>query len=159
MSERGGGADATIRTWITDGSLDGFEPFARLGSAADGAAVVFQGRVREASEGREVTRLEYEAYAEMAERELELICREASERWEVGAIVAAHRTGTLEPGEVSVSIGVAAPHRGQCYEASRYVIEEIKRRLPIWKREHYADGSTTWVGAGVEAAASADVDQ
>lgn len=159
MRDGGDGPEAAIRTWITDESLDGFEPFEGIGSSADGAAVVFQGRVRETNEGREVRRLEYEAYAEMAERELELICREAVERWEVGAIVAAHRTGTLEPGEVSVSIGVAAPHRGPSYDASRYVIEQIKQRLPIWKREHYADGSTSWVGAGVEAAASADVDR
>lgn len=136
-----------IRTWITSDSLDGFSPFDALAETSDGAVVVFQGRVRDVHEGRAVARLDYEAYAEMAERELATICREAAAGGDVGAIVAAHRVGALELGEVSVTIGVAAPHRGAAYEASRYVIEEIKKRLPIWKREHFADGETVWVGA------------
>lgn len=136
-----------IRAWITADSLDAFSMFDALAEHSDGAVVVFQGRVRDMHEGRAVARLDYEAYIEMAERELAAICREATAGGGVGAIVAAHRIGELELGEVSVAIGVAAPHRGAAYEASRYVIEEIKKRLPVWKREHFVDGETVWVGA------------
>lgn len=138
---------ATIHATITEAPLDGFAPFGSLGSPADGAVLVFEGRVRDTNEGRAVARLDYEAYREMAESELRRICEEAAARHELGAIVAAHRVGRLGIGEVSVAIGVAAPHRAACYEASRYVIEEIKARLPVWKHEHYEDGGSTWVGA------------
>lgn len=145
-----------IRTRITDESLDGPGPFEDLGDHSDGAVLIFQGRVRETNEGRTVTGLGYQAYGEMAEKELRAICEEAAGRFEVGAISAAHRVGELDPGEVSVVIGVASPHRASCYEASRYVIEEIKARLPIWKRERYVDGDAVWVGAPESVAARAE---
>jgi len=144
-SERVGGVE--IRTWLTDASIDDFEPFGVFGSHRDGAVLIFQGRVRETNEGRAVRRVDYEAYGEMAERELKTICREAAVAFEVGAIYAAHRVGRLGLGEVSVAIGVSAPHRDRCYEASRFVIEQIKSRLPIWKHEHYVDGASGWVGS------------
>jgi len=118
-----------------------------LGSRADGALLLFVGRVRDHNDGRSVARIRYEAYAEMAERELEAILREAADRCEVTRIEAVHRTGELEIGEASVAIAVASPHRAAAFEASRYVIEEIKKRLPVWKREAYADGSDAWVRA------------
>ena len=121
-----------------------------LGSRADGALLLFVGRVRDHNDGRSVARLRYEAYAEMAERELEAILREAADRCEVTRIEAVHRTGELEIGEASVAIAVASPHRAAAFEASRYVIEEIKKRLPVWKREAYADGSDAWVHAASE---------
>jgi len=145
-----------IGTRITDGSLDALGPFEDLGAHSDGAVLIFQGRVRNTGEGRTVTGLGYQAYGEMAEKELRAICEEAASRFEVGAISAAHRVGELEPGEVSVVIGVAAPHRAACYEASRFVIEEIKARLPIWKRERFADGESVWVGAPESVAARAE---
>jgi len=145
--DRAGRPEVRIRTRITDGSLDAPGPFEDLSDGSDGAVLIFQGRVRETNEGRAVTGLGYQAYGEMAEKELRAICEEAATRFEVGAITAAHRIGELEPGEASVVIGVAAPHRAACYEASRFVIEEIKARLPIWKRERYADGDASWVGA------------
>jgi molybdopterin synthase catalytic subunit len=83
----------------------------------------------------------------MAEQELRGICDEAATRFDVGAILVAHRFGPLGLGDVSVRIAVAAPHRAACYEASRFIIEELKVRVPIWKHEVYADGSTRWVGA------------
>jgi molybdopterin synthase catalytic subunit len=144
-----------VRTWITTDSLDGFSAFDAIAEHSDGAVVIFQGRVREVHEGRAVARLDYEAYEEMAERELRAICLEAAGRSAVGAIVAAHRVGALALGEVSVSIGVAAPHRDAAYEASRYVIEEIKKRLPVWKHEHFADGRSVWVGAPADLSAPA----
>ncbi len=116
------------------------------GSSADGAVTVFVGRVRDQNRGRPVVRLHYEAYGKMAERELAAILEETVGRWTLSHLEAVHRTGTLELGELSVAIVVAAPHRATAYEASRHVIEEIKRRLPIWKREEYADGEVEWVG-------------
>ena len=136
-----------ISTQITTDSLDDFAPFESLGTHADGAVLIFRGRVRETNEGRKVSSLSYEAYGEMAERELEDICREAGRRFEAGAVAAAHRVGDLDLGEVSVVIGVAAPHRDACYAASRWVIEEIKERLPVWKHEYYEEGSSHWVGS------------
>ena len=122
------------------------EELLSAGSSADGAVTVFVGRVRDHNHGRPVIRLHYEAYGEMAERELAAILDETAGRWTLSHLEAVHRTGTLELGELSVAIVVAAPHRATAYEASRHVIEEIKRRLPIWKREEYADGETEWVG-------------
>lgn len=115
-------------------------------SPADGAALLFLGVVRDENEGRSVARLEYEAFAPMAEAEMSRIAAEAAARWGTGAVSVVHRTGTLEIGEVSVAILVASPHRGDAYEASRYVIEELKKRLPIWKRESYVDGPSEWLG-------------
>lgn len=136
-----------IRTILTEEPLESLKVFDRVGTTADGAVLAFDGRVRDHSAGRRVTRLAYEAYTEMAERELRGICEEAATRFDVGAIIAAHRVGPLDLGEISVRIAVAAPHRAACYDASRFVIEELKERVPIWKHEVYADGSARWVGA------------
>ena len=141
------GRTQNVETAITTTSLDGLDVCQSLGGHADGAVLIFQGRVRETNDGRPVSSLDYEAYGEMANSELSAICQEAARRFEVGAIYAAHRVGALALGEVSVVVGVAAPHRDQCYDASRWVIEEIKSRLPIWKHEHYTDGASHWVGA------------
>ena len=146
-STAGRARDVMIETRITESAIDGLDPFAGGAATSDGAVVVFQGRVRDRNEGHEVEGLDYEAYREMAETELRTICEEAGRRFEVGAISAAHRVGRLELGEASVTIGVAAPHRAPCYEASRYIIEELKVRLPVWKRERYVDGESEWVGA------------
>lgn len=107
----------------------------------DGAVVTFIGQARNRSDdGRAVVELEYEAYPEMAVSVLEAIAAEARERW--GASVAVlHRTGLVPIGEAAVAIVTAAPHRAEAYEANRHVIEAIKERLPVWKRERFADGS------------------
>ena len=138
--------EPTIVAEITAEPLDGGQLSARLRTVEDGAVVVFEGRVRDSNAGRPVVRLRYEAYAEMAERVLSEIASEAGLRYEVGAVGAAHRTGSLELGDASVIVVTVAAHRGAAYEASRYVIEAIKQRLPIWKEEHYADGSSAWLG-------------
>ena len=136
-----------------DGNLarvtaDPIDATALLGGAlspADGAALLFWGVVRNEHGGRAVSSLEYSAYAEMAEREMLRIADEARARWSTGAIHVVHRIGLLAVGEASVAIAVASPHRAEAYEASRYVIEELKRRVPVWKREGYVDGATEWV--------------
>ena len=112
-----------------------------------GAVVTFVGRARRtADDGRQVTELEYEVYPEMAESVLAEIAAEAGARW--GAAVAVvHRHGVVPLGEAAVAIVTAAPHRAEAYEANRYVIEAIKERLPIWKRERFVDG-TEWKRPG-----------
>jgi len=130
---------------VTDVPID---PASMLGGALspdDGAALLFWGVVRNENDGRAVSSLEYSAYAEMAEREMMRIADEARARFGTGAIHVVHRIGLLQVGEASVAISVASPHRGEAYEASRYVIEELKRRVPVWKREGYVDGETEWV--------------
>lgn len=114
--------------------------------AADdrGAVVTFLGTVRDHHEGRQVERLEYCAYVPMAESECERIRAEAELRWPV-AIALEHRIGALGIGDVSVGVAVSAAHRGPAFEACRYIIEELKRRVPIWKREYYTDGTIAWV--------------
>lgn len=133
------------RFLVTTEPIDTAALVAGAAAPSDGAALLFLGVVRNRNEGREVVQLEYEAYAPMAESEMERIATEAAERWDTGAISIVHRVGRLEIGEASVAIMVAAPHRGDAYAASRYVIEELKKRVPIWKREGYADGPTEWL--------------
>jgi molybdopterin synthase catalytic subunit len=129
-------------------TADPIDPARLLGdtlSPDDGAALLFWGVVRNQNDGRPVRHLEYSAYAEMAEREMRRIADEARERFGTGAIRVIHRTGSLAIGEASVAIAVASPHRAEAYEASRYVIEQLKQRVPVWKREGYVDGDTEWV--------------
>ena len=133
------------RAAITDAPLDAARLLAEVGRTANGAAVVFVGTVREVNEGRPVTGIDYSAYREMAERELAAIVREAAERFGTPDVVAEHRLGTLGLGEASVVVAAAHPHRAPAFDACRHVIEEIKRRVPVWKREHYADGTREWV--------------
>ena len=122
------------------------ESLARAAGHAAGGIVTFEGVVRDHSGGRPVLSLEYEAYPALAVREGERILAEARERFAVEAAAAVHRTGHLALGETAVWVGVAAAHRGAAFEACRYVIDELKARVPIWKREHYADGPAEWVG-------------
>jgi molybdopterin synthase catalytic subunit len=134
-------------TSIVQGPIDEREVEATLAAADDGAVVTFVGRARNRSDdGREVFELEYEAYGPMAEKVLAEIASEAAERW--GASIGiVHRVGPVPIGEASVVIVSTAPHRDAAYQANRQVIEAIKERLPIWKRERFADG-TEWKRPG-----------
>jgi len=114
-----------------------------------GACVTFEGWVRDRSQGRTVRTLEYEAYRPLAEKEGERIILEARGKFPILAAVAVHRTGGLALGDLAVWVGVTAEHRAAAFEACRYIIDEAKRRLPIWKREHYDDGSTAWINCAV----------
>lgn len=117
----------------------------RVSSPANGALLLFLGVVRNLNDGRAVIGIEYSAYEPMAAHELMDIAREAAHRFGMSDVAIEHRLGELTLGETSVGIAVAHPHRRAAYDASRWVIEEIKRRVPIWKREHYADGAREWV--------------
>jgi molybdopterin synthase catalytic subunit len=112
-----------------------------------GAILLFLGVVREVNDGRPVTGIEYSAYEAMAARELDAIVEETRARFDAADVAIVHRLGELALEEASVGIAVAHPHRGTAYDASRWVIEELKRRVPIWKREQYTDGTREWVGA------------
>ena len=111
----------------------------------DGAVVLFSGVVRNNDRGRQVAGLRYEAYEEMAIEALNRICEEVASQFSIGDIAVVHRVGDLSVGDVSVAIAVAAPHRDAAYKASREVIERLKREVPIWKRERYADGDEEWL--------------
>lgn len=117
----------------------------RLEDAGAGAVVTFEGTVRNHSAGRPVLRLAYEAFSPLAVKEGERILAEARERFAIARIACTHRTGALAIGEVAVWVGVAAAHRGAAFDACRYVIDELKRRVPIWKKEFYADGESGWI--------------
>jgi len=132
---------------LTDGPIDVAALEAAVANRSSGAVVTFVGQARDAADdGRTVVQLDYEAYAEMATTVLAEIAAEAQARW--GAAVAVvHRTGVVPIGEAAVAIVTATPHRAEAYEASRYVIEAIKERLPIWKRERFTDGSE-WKRSG-----------
>ena len=118
---------------------------ARVGADEDGAALLFVGVVRNHADGRPVSGMRYDAYVDMARKELAVIADEAAERLGTKRVAVEHRTGELSIGDVSVAIAVSSPHRAESFDAARYVIEEIKKRLPVWKREHYEDGSGGWV--------------
>ena len=141
-----------MRTAIVTQPIDPAALLAECASSRNGAALLFLGTVRDINDGQPVTALDYSAYDAMAGRELSAIASEAATRWDTTDIVVEHRTGELGLGDISVAIVVAHPHRGPAYDASRYIIEELKKRLPIWKREHYADGTTEWVPGSTQAA-------
>ena len=117
----------------------------RVEAPGNGAVALFLGTVRNLNDGRPVRAVEYEGYAEMASRELSGIVSEAAGRVGTDRVAAVHRLGELEVGEVSVAIAVSSPHRADAFDAARHVIEEVKRRLPIWKRERYEDGRAEWL--------------
>jgi molybdopterin synthase catalytic subunit len=116
-----------------------------------GGIAAFVGTVRNHHGGRDVHRLEYSAYGPMAEAECASIVAEAESRWSV-AVALQHRIGRLEIGDAAVAIAAASAHRDEAFLACRYVIEEVKRRVPIWKKEYYADGSSEWVNPTAEPA-------
>lgn len=110
-----------------------------------GALVSFEGWIRDHNEGQAVDRLEYEVYRPLARKEGERIIGEALARFDISHALCIHREGLLELGEIAVIVCVSAAHRGPAFDACRYIIDEVKTRLPIWKKEHYASGVSEWV--------------
>jgi molybdopterin synthase catalytic subunit len=144
-----------VRTGITASVINSAEVLADVGSTADGAALLFLGTVREEHDGRPVRGMRYDAYAAMADSVLGQIAREAGEQAGTDRISVVHRTGELAIGEVSVAIAVSTPHRAEAFEAARYIIEQIKLRLPVWKHEHYTDGRSEWLDGATPPVGSA----
>jgi len=110
-----------------------------------GGTCVFLGTVRGGPEENGVTDIEYSAYDGMAEAEIERILSEARQRWPVARVALRHRIGRVPVGEASIAIAAAAPHRAEAFAACRHVIEEVKKRLPVWKKEYRVDGTAVWV--------------
>lgn len=144
-----------IHAALVHAAIDPYEVLSRVGHDEDGAAMLFLGTVRNHADERPVSGITYEAYEEMATAVLSEIAREAAEILGTPRLAVVHRVGELAVGEHSVAIAASSPHRAQAFDASRYVIEEIKKRLPVWKKEHYTDGREEWV-AGTTPTGSGD---
>jgi len=121
----------------------------QLAHPTAGGFVAFEGWVRNHNEGEGVLRLEYEAFAALAEKEGQRIIDEALEKFAIVSAACVHRVGLLEIGDMAVWVGVSAAHRGAAFDACRYIIDEVKTRVPIWKKEHYARGDSGWVNCEV----------
>jgi molybdopterin synthase catalytic subunit len=122
-----------------------------LRDARTGACVTFEGRVRDHNDGRAVHTLEYEAYGTLAESEGKKILSEALGKFEIAHALCVHRTGALKLGDIAVWVAVSAAHRAAAFDACRYIIDEVKARVPIWKKEHYAGGASEWVNCATGA--------
>ena len=127
---------------ITDAPLDLAALLATVAGPGRGGTACFLGTVRD--EAGEITGIEYSAYESMAEAEVERILSEAAARWPGARLALRHRVGLVPVGDASIAIAAAAPHRTEAFDSCRYVIEEVKRRLPVWKRELHKDGAAVW---------------
>jgi molybdopterin synthase catalytic subunit len=131
---------------ITEKPIDIQKVIDTVSSLGAGAVNVFIGTVRNTAHGKNVVWLEYEAYESMTVSEIRKIIDEASQRWPLLGWAVSHRVGTLKPGEVSVAVAVSSPHRKESFEACQYIIDMLKERAPIWKKEIFEDGEE-WVSA------------
>jgi molybdopterin synthase catalytic subunit len=129
--------------------LDLATVYALADDGANGAVVLMSGMVRNQTEGRPVECLEYQAYDPMALKVFEQIAGQIRERWPiVTKVVIHHRVGRLAVGEISVLVAIGAPHRGEAFAACQYAIDTLKHEAPIWKKEHWSDGASSWVSIG-----------
>lgn len=133
------------RFWLSESVIDPSDLLSELDNPTCGAAVTFDGRVRDHNEGRGVLRLDYQAHRPLATTEGQAVIDEAMQRFAVQHVLCVHRIGSLQIGDIAVWVGACAAHRDAAFEATRFVIDEIKKRVPIWKNEFYVDGSEAWV--------------
>lgn len=141
----GGSPDSTLASClISEHPLDVSQAFKQLESVYCGGTVLFCGTVREFTKGRQTKSLTYEAYKEMAETQMKLIEAEVQAAWPGTLTLQWHRVGHLEPTDIAVICAAASPHRNAAFEAARTLIERLKKEVPIWKKEFYADGDNTW---------------
>ena len=136
-----GGLPAVSRAAIVREPIDTQKILGQIKRPEDGAAIAFEGIVRNNTKGRQTLYLDYEAYEDMALKQMEGLAEEALERFQVRDVALVHRLGRLQIGETSVLIVVASAHRGAAYEASRWLIDTLKRTVPIWKKEYFVDGA------------------
>jgi molybdopterin synthase catalytic subunit len=137
-----GHVQQSIRVTVGERPIDGGSLLAEVSRPDSGATVLFLGTVRDHSEGKEgVTHLEYEVFAEHVESKIEDIVEDASSRWPVLSVIVEHRSGTVELGEASVAVAVACAHRSDAFAAARFIIDELKQRAPIWKKEFWPGGA------------------
>ena len=130
---------------ITENKIEHEKLNKELYDLSCGAVVTFEGRIRNHNDLKEVSRLVYDCYKPMALKVLEEIQNEALKKWDINKIIAVHRIGEVPLGEISVWIGVVSVHRKEAFETCRFVIDEIKTKVPIWKQETYTDGTRVWV--------------
>jgi len=135
-----------VLTGLSDQPLDVHELVDAIRRADCGGLAVFEGTTRSPSEGKAVLQLEYEAYEERARKQLEELAQEAARRWGLGGVLAIHRTGLVPIGETSVVVAASAPHRGEAFEAARWLIDTLKSEVAIWKKEIF-EGGAAWVGS------------
>lgn len=143
--------NASMNFFLSDAPLDTTALRAAIEDPRAGALAIFEGTVRDHHRGRVVRALAYQAYEVLATREGTRILDEARARFAIERLACAHRVGQLAIGDVAVWVGVSAAHRDAAFEACRYVIDEVKQRVPIWKRETYAEGESQWLHPGSEA--------
>ncbi len=144
-------SDLEKRCYVTAQPISAATVETAMVDPASGAVFLFVGKVRNHHAGREVVGITYEAYQSMAEKVLDAIATKAREKFAVHEIRIVHRIGYLKVGEVSVCVAVSAAHRQEAFMAAHYCIEELKREVPIWKKEHYAVGESRWLGVPVDA--------
>ena len=138
-------AETRLRCAIREDSLDPSALLVEVGRPDAGATALFLGTARDHSAGKsDVTHLEYDAYREHVESSLSTIAAEAVDKWNVLSVVVEHRVGKVDVGEPSVAVAVSSAHRGDAFAAAQYIIDELKQRAPIWKREHWPGGAD-WV--------------
>lgn len=125
-------------------AIDPARIIGETGTDADGAVVSFIGRVRSSAHGKTVLSMEYEAYDEMARKQLRKIAEEAAGRWSLTDCAVVHRCGRVAAGEVSIVISASSPHRQEAFKAVQFIIDRVKEKVPIWKKEFYSDGSS-WI--------------
>lgn len=130
---------------LTSQPLDPAALLAEVASPGHGATTLFLGTVRASRDDGDIAGIEYSAYPEMAVGEWDRILAEARQRWPEARMALRHRTGYVPTGEASIAIAVATPHRAEAYDCSRYIIEETKKRVPLWKKERLSSGATRWV--------------
>ena len=131
---------------LSDQPIDAGVLRSRLCHPEAGALVTFEGWVRNHNEGKPVTSLEYEAHTALAKKEAGAILQEVQNKFDVRQVVCVHRVGHLAIGDMAVWVGVTGAHRDEAFQACRYVIDELKQRVPIWKKEHYLEGDFSWIG-------------
>ncbi len=130
---------------LSDTPLENLDARAGMADPRAGAFVTFEGWVRDHNDGQSVTRLEYEAYPALAVSEGKRILAEARAAFDIVDARCVHRVGDLAIGELAVWIGVTAAHRGEAFRACQFIIDEVKRRVPIWKKEHHAASDSGWI--------------
>ena len=138
-------ADLGVKSYVSRAPLSLDAMVAAVSSPACGGTCVFLGTVRNGPEEQGVTAIEYSAYEEMVEAEFGRLLADAGRRWPEARIAVQHRLGEIPTSEASIAIAAAAPHRAEAFDACRFVIEEVKRRIPVWKKELRVDGTEVWV--------------
>ena len=134
----------SVKFFLTDRALSVEAAYKAVTREDCGAICLFTGNVRDHNDGKKVLKINYTAYAEMAEKEFRKIGEEMKKKWEIGDVYIAHRTGTYAPPEISVIVAVSAPHRQHAFEACRYAIDTLKKTAPIWKEEFNEEGKA-WI--------------